>query len=338
LELVYVRGKNLEWVAGIGMALAMALLPAAAAASQNVATDTTLNVSTSGPAGRTQATATISVTDEYGLPAAGAVSIEDGNRVLAEVPLNSAGQATSTVSLLGGAHALRAVYSGDDTRMTSESAVSDVQTDAGSTPGYAISLTPISPSSFPMVLKQGTSGTAEVTVTPENNSALTAPMFVTLSCSGLPNQSSCTFTPQTVEILPTTPASCSSGSPASACPPISSMLVQTQTAGTAASATLPHKGSPIAWAFLLPGVIGFGGLAWGARRRAWLSRFALLVMLGMVTTLGATGCAPLYRYYQHGPGPPPATPTGTFNVTVTAQSSNGVSATVNSTTMVLTVQ
>lgn len=336
------RRKNLDWVAGLGLALAMAALPAAATAAQSVATETTLNVSTSDLAGHTQATATVSVTDENGLPAAGAVSIEDGSRILAETALNGAGQATAAVSLLSGQHALRAVYSGDATRKTSSSIESDVQGESSSTPGFGLSLTPVSPSSFPMVLAQGVSGTAEVTVTPENNSSLTAPMFVTLSCSGLPNLTSCTFTPATVEILPTTPATCSTGSPASQCPPVSSMLLQTDSTGTvgkAAPGTLPgRKSSPVAWAFLLPGVVGLGGLAWGARRRRWLSRLALVALLGVVTTLGASGCSPLYRYYQHGPGNNPATPTGTYNVIVTAQSSNGVTAITNTTTLVLTVQ
>jgi hypothetical protein len=61
-------------------------------------------------------------------------------------------------------------------------------------------------------------------------------------------------------------------------------------------------------------------------------------MLGIVATLGASGCSPLYRYYQHGPGNNPATPTGSYNLTITAQSSNGVTAITNNTTLVLTVQ
>jgi hypothetical protein len=342
LEQVYVRGKNLGWVAGLGMALAMAVLPAAADAAQSVATETTLNVNTSDRAGRTQATATVNVTDEYGLPASGTVDIEDGSRILAEAELDGTGKASATVSLLGGPHELRAVYSGDTTHMVSTSPVSEATGDSGGTPDFAISLTPITPTSFPMVLKQGASGTAEVTITPSNNASLTAPMFITLSCSGLPNLASCTFTPETVEILPSTPASCSTGSPAADCPPISSLLVQTEGPGTAAHASPrpqpQRKSSPVAWAFLLPGMAGLGGLAWGTRRRAWLSRLALVAMLGIVATLGASGCSPLYRYYQHGPGNNPATPTGTFNVTITAQSSNGVTAITNNTTMVLTVQ
>lgn len=335
LEQVYVRGKNLQWVAGLGMALAIAVLPAAAAAAQNVATATTLNIIANSPA---QATAIVTVIDESGLPAAGAVDIVEGSRILTEAPLNSAGQATATVTLPTGSHELHAVYSGDASHRASTSPVVEQQSDSGTTPDYAVSLAPVSPTSFPMVLKAGTSGTAQVTLTPQNNASLTAPMFVTLSCSGLPNQSSCTFTPATVEILPTTPTSCSSGAPASACPPVSSMLLQTVAGSTVRSSVSKHTSSPIAWAFLLPGVLGLGGLAWSTRRRAWLSRLALVALLGVVATLGATGCAPLYRYYQHGPGDTPATPAGTYTVIVTAQSNNGVSAITNNTTLVLTVQ
>lgn len=333
------RSLRLEWVAALGIALGMAALPVAAAAEQNVATETTLNVSTSNRAGRTTATATVNVTDEYGLPGSGAVNIQEGSRILAEAALDGTGKATATVNLTGGTHALQAVYTGDTTHMTSSSPVSEAHGTTSGTPNFGISLTPITPSSFPMVLAQGSSGTAEVTITPQNNAALTAPMFVTLSCSSLPNLTSCAFTPETIEILPTTPTSCSAGSPAAECPPISSLLVQTDSVGTAAkSLGSQRKSSPVAWAFLLPGALGLGGLAWGTRRRAWLSRLALVALLGVVGTLGVSGCAPLYRYYQHGPGNNPATPAGTYNITVTAQSSNGVTAITNNTTMVLTVQ
>jgi hypothetical protein len=190
-------------------------------------------------------------------------------------------------------------------------------------------------------VKAGQAGTVAVTITPQDNSALSAPMFITLSCSGLPTLASCTFTPESIEILPTTPVSCPTGSPAASCPPVSAMLIQTQGMGTSrAVPTTPlgRKSSPIAWAILLPGMLGLGGLAWGARRRAWLSRLALLAMIGLVTTLGTTACNPLYYYYNHGPTPTPATPTGTFNITVTGQSANGVTAITNSAPMVLTVQ
>jgi hypothetical protein len=330
------RSLRLEWVAGLALALAMAVLPAAAA-TQSVATETTLNVVTNDRTGHTLATVTVNVTGADGSPAKGAVSIQDGNNTLAAVALNGAGQATTTVGLLAGAHDLRAVYAGDEVHVASSSPISEVSGAASTTPNFQIAVTAVSPSSFPMVLKPGISGTAAVTITPENNSSLTTPMFVTLSCSGLPNLSFCTFTPENVQILPSTPASCPTGSPAASCPPVSSMLLQTQAASTAMNDSV-RKASPVAWALLLPGVLGLGGLAWGTRRKAWLSRLALVALLGVVTTLGASGCSPLYHYYQHGPGPTPATPAGTYNITVTAQSNNGVTAITNSTTIVLTVQ
>jgi len=334
------RGLRLEAVAGLGIALALAVLPAAAVAQQ-ITTHTSLTVETSVLGGRTQATISVAVAGADGLPVSGAVIIEDGNRELAEAALNSQGEATPVLSLAGGDHALRAVYAGDASHLSSASVTSNVSGSVSSTPNFALSLSPVAPSTLPLTLTAGQAGTIAVTIVPEDNAALTAPMFVTLSCSGLPSESSCTFTPATLEILPTTPASCPSGSSASACPPVSSMLLQTTEVGTTQvmRPRLPGSGgSPVAWAILLPGILGLGGLAWGARRRRWLQRLALVALMGLVTALGTTACKPLYNYYQHGPSHPPATPSGTYTVTVTGQSTNGVTAITNNTTMVLTVQ
>src|SRR5581483_3875407 len=98
------------------------------------------------------------------------------------------------------------------------SASANVTAQDSSTPSFQRSLTPVTPASFPMVLKAGAAGIANVTITPVNPSALTAPMFVTLSCSGLPNQASCTFSPESVEILPTTQTSCPAGTTGPTCP------------------------------------------------------------------------------------------------------------------------
>ena len=328
------RGLRLEWAAGLALALTLAALPASAAPS--VATQTTLTIQTSDQSGHTQATAAISVAGVDGTPASGTVILEDGNRQLAGVLLNSSGQATVAVSLPAGDHALRAVYTGDASHLESSSITSNVTGQASSTPNFAISLSTAS-----LTVADGNSGTVAVTLVPEDNAALSAPMFVTLSCSGLPSLASCTFTPESVEILPTTPASCPSGSPASACPPISSMLLQTQRVGTTQVVPPSNPGrrsSPVAWAILLPGMLGLGGLGWATRRRKWLNRLVLVALLGLVTTLGTTACNPLYYYYNHGPTVTPSTPTGTFTITVTGQSTNGVSAITNSNTFVLTVQ
>ena len=272
-----------------------------------MATQTTLTAETRDQGGRTQASVAVTVTGEDGLPATGAVAINDDGRPLAGVALNAAGQAKVVLDLAGGDHLLRAVYAGDATHQASASPLAGVHAMAGGgTPDFQISVAPAS-----LTLTPGDAGTVTVTVTPVNNPALTGPMFVTLSCSGLPDQASCAATPENLEILSTTHTNCSSGSPASACPPTSAMVIQTYAASGATASRQGKGSSPIAWAFLLPGALGLGGLAWGARRRLLLSRLSLLALVSLVTLLGTTGCNPRYSYEHHGPIPNPPTPAGT---------------------------
>jgi hypothetical protein len=345
LEQVQVRRMNrrslrLKLVAGLGMALALPLL-ATAATSANISTHTSLNVSASIVNGEAKTAVTVSVTGADGLPASGAVAIVEGDRQLAGAVLDASGQATAQLTLAAGNHNLSAVYAGDKTHVSSVSPQDTAQVGTTGAPGFSLSLTPVSPAALPMVLTAGSAGTLNVTVTPINQTALTAPMFVTLSCSGLPNQSACSFSPATVEILPTTPSSCASGSPASACPPLGTMVLQTQSENNPIHIIASNAGNgtgSVQWAILLPGILGLGGLAWGARRRAWLSRLSLLAMVALVTVLGTTACNPNYYYYNHGPGNVPATPSGTYTINVTGQSSNGITAQTQNTPFVLTVQ
>lgn len=342
------RNVRSKWIFGLGIALLLPMTQGSAAHAQATATvlptQTTLSLDARGLAGASQTTATVSVFGADGQPATGVVNFDDGNRVLAEAELK-AGEASAPLTLPAGSHALRAVYAGDAAHQASASDGTQVQTQASSsvTPTFQLSLAAVSPSTLPMTLTPGDSGTVTVTVTPLNNAALTAPMFVTLSCSGLPSQAACTFTPSSVEISSTTPASCPTGSAATACPPTSQMVISTQAQRTvtpipAHYRTAGRKGTPISFALLLPGILGLGGLAWGARRRRWLQRLALVALVGLVTTLGMTACNPFYYYYNHGPTPAAPTPAGTYTVTVVGQSSNGVTATTVPTTMVLTVQ
>ncbi len=318
------RGLRLEIVAGLGIALTMPVLAMAAESSQALATQTTLSTETRDQGGRTLATFTVTVSGEDGLPATGAVSIKDHGRPLAGAALNSQGQAKIQLDLPAGEHLLRAVYSGDTTHRGSVSLANPAQGQTGTgTPDFQVSVTPAT-----LSLTAGQSGTVTASITPVNASALTAPMFVTLSCSGLPDQSSCTFTPESIEIL-------QNGS--SAIP--SSMVVQTEAASTASTAPARQRDSnPIAWAFLLPGALGLVGLAWGSRRCTWLSRLSMVALVGLVTVLGATACNPRYDYLNHGPPQNPATPAGNYTVSVTAQSSNGIAATTHTITMALTVK
>ncbi|MGD0548327.1 MAG: Ig-like domain-containing protein [Terracidiphilus sp.] len=323
------RGLRLELIAGLGIALSMPALAVAAESEQTLATQTTLSAETRDQGGSTQAAVAISVNGEDGLPATGAVTISDQGKLLAGLALNAQGQAKAVLDLPGGDHLLRAVYAGDATHKTSVSGEARVQATVTAPPDFQIFVAPAA-----LTLTPGDAGTITVTIKPVNNAGLTAPMSVTLSCSGLPDEASCNFTPENPEILSTTPISCPAGSAASACPPTSTMVIQTLAESTA-SAT--RHSAPIAWAFLLPGVLGLGGLAWGARRSRLLRRLSLMALLGLITLLGATACNPRYAYEHHGPVPNPPTPAGTYTIIVTGQSSNGVTAITHNTTLALTV-
>lgn len=314
------RGLRLELVAGLGIALAMPALAIAAASSQGLATQTALTAETRDQHGRTQATASITVTGEDGMPATGAVAITDHGKPVAGAALNAKGQASIVVSLPAGSHSLSAVYQGDATHQSSASVPAAAQAQVSATPTFTVSVAPAT-----LSLTAGQSGTAIVSVTPQNAASLTTPMFVEVSCAGLPDQSSCTFSPQTVEILPGATAAVTS-----------SMTIGTQAASRTSSALA--RPNTVAWAVLFPGALGLIGLAWGGRRRRWLQRLSLVALVGLITMLGTTACAPRYNYYNHGPIPNPATPSGTYTVSVNAQSSDGVTAITQSTTLALTVQ
>jgi hypothetical protein len=299
------------------MALA---LPALA----STATQTTLAVVTHDQDGRTQANATVTVTGSDGTPASGAVIFKDGSRQLGGAALDANGQATAAITLPGGEHALRAVYVGSSSYQASASSASSVLATTSGSVNFAITVSPASAS-----VTAGNAATTTVSVTPENNSSLTSPLFVTLSCSALPSQSSCGFTPTEVEILSNSTSALTS-----------TMVISTEAEGTTkltAPAGSGRAASPMALALLLPGIFGLGGLAWGARKRPWMQRLVLLALIGLVTVVGTTGCSPLYDYYHHGPTTTPSTPAGSYTITVTGQSSNGVTATTNSTTFALTV-
>ena len=315
------RCLRLELFAGLGLALA---LPAMAVESpRGVATETTVTAETQDLNGHTQATLTLRVAGQDGQPAHGAVVIADEGETLAGVALDAEGGATTVLTLAPGEHGLTAQYTGDTTHQSSRSQVTPVRAATGTTPDFSIAIAPATIS-----LAQGQSGTVTASVTPVNASSLTAPMFVTLSCSGLPDQASCTFTPESIEILPNATVAVTS-----------SMDLATVAASTSRM-TRPREGNAhhVVWAILLPGTLSLAGLAFGARRRRWLMRVCLMSLVGLFAMLGTTACNPLYYYKNHGPSANLPTPAGTYTMSVTAQSSNGITAITHTTTMVLTVQ
>ena len=341
----FCRALRLNTVVGFAFVLAaFCLLPAGRAfglTTTSTALASQSSTQTCPTSGQTVALTTLSVTvsGSGGVPT-GTVNIEDeagGTPVqLASATLNSSGQATVVLYLSNGTHTLLAVYAGDTNFQTSTSLPASAPISSQCNTTVAVSVTNVTPSSSSaMTLTAGQTGTATVTVVPSQTfvASLTlsgAPVFITVSCSGLPSLSTCTFTPESIEILPGQ----SAGVP-------SSMLIQTQAANVpSASNSKPSSrhSDPLALAILFPGMLGLGGLAWGARRRRWLSRLALVAIVGLITSLGTTACSPLYDYYHHGPGSSLPTPSGNYTVTITAQSNNGVTAVTNSTTMALTIK
>jgi hypothetical protein len=325
------RGLRLELVAGLGIALWMPALAVVAAQAQSGSTTTTL---TAGSLSGCDQTLAISVT-AGGQPASGIVAIDDefnGSEVqLGSAQLNSSGAANPTIALASGSHTLTAVFAGSSSGQDSTSSPINLSIPSGCS--FMAAVSNLAPATNPVnTLTPGQSGTATVSIIPSPGytATLTAPTFVTLSCSGLPDQASCSVTPQSVELLPTTTT-----------PPTSSMVIQTLAVSTTSSlpSNRPGKGSsPINWAFLLPGALVLGGLGWGARRRRWLKRISLMALVCLATLMGTTACNPRWYYLNHGPFPNPPTPAGTYAVTVTAQSSNGVTAITQTTTFALTVK
>jgi len=328
------RSPRLELIAGLGFALAVSALGTVAARAQAASTTTTLVAQSSESGGCSLTSLAVNVSNAADTPS-GSVSIQDdaGSApvTLASAPLNSSGQASFTFALEDGAHSLSAVYAGNTDFLGSTSTAAPVTISSQCDSTFVVSVSNLTPSTTAntLTLTPGQSGTATILVTPSQQyvSTLTAPVFITISCSGLSDLANCNFTPENVEILPNQNAAVTS-----------SMVMQTYAASTTSlpPAHQPGNGS-IAWAFLLPGALGLSGLAWGARRRVLLSRLSLVALVGLVTLLGTTACNPRYNYEHHGPAANPATPAGSYVVTVTAQSSNGVNAVAHSTTFVLKV-
>lgn len=320
------RSVRLELVAALGVALAG---PAWAAGPQAAteSTATTLSAETRIQNGHTLASFAVAVKGWDGIPASGTVVIEEDGRQLEGAALSAEGQARLELALPAGDHSLTAIYSGDATHEGSVSPAAKVRTQATSTPDFQLTVNPAS-----VTLTAGQSSGPPVTpsivvsLAPVNTGSLTGPMFVTLACSGFPDQSSCTFTPENVEILPNATAAVTS-----------SMIVTTQNRNRTAQHRRPDQ-NPVAWAVLLPGTLALGGLAFSARRRRWLSRLSLLALVGLVTVLGATACAPRYNYYNHGPPFNLPTPAGSYTLQITAQSSNGITATTHTVSFGLVVK
>src|SRR5215472_7612619 len=133
------RIVRLELVAA---ALSVALASPAVAWEGPQGTQTTLSAETRVQNGHTVAAFAVGVRGEDGLPAAGAVVIEEGGRHLAGAALSGEGQARLEFGLPPGQHNLSAIYTGDAAHKGSRSAIAGVRAQATATPGFSVSVNP----------------------------------------------------------------------------------------------------------------------------------------------------------------------------------------------------
>lgn len=274
----------------------------------------------SSTAGGSGVTFTANVSDSLGNRATGGiVTLENsaGASLGSAFVKNGAATLTLDQQLSGN---LYAVYSGS-TGFRSSTAEAQASASASTLPDFSITANPAS-----LSLSPGQYGTIVLTITPLNGFN----QMVTLSCSGNPAASTCTFSPTTL-------------TPANGAPATSSLQISTQAAsGKGAQLAWPYRSfgrsSHTVYAVVLPGLLALVGL--GSLRKR--SGFNVLGMLGIAalfiaSTLGLTACSQLYDYYKHSPVATPGIAAGNYTVTVAAYSSNGATVTSHTLTIALTV-
>jgi len=211
----------------------------------------------------------------------GTVTFDNGSTMLGTGTLNGMGVATLEVMNLPlGANSITASYGGDTnyTSATSEATIVNVLA-----PSFNLSS-----SNNALTISQGQSGSATISLTPVGGFS----SAVQFSCSGLPEYSTCTFSPQTI-----TP----SGSAAT---------TTTMTISTNVATRMLAWLAGISYAEVL--LLSFGGIRRGRRNgRRILGVSSLL--LGAIALSGAVGCG-------SGSAPKNVTPPGASTVTVTGTS------------------
>ena len=272
-------------------------------------TTTALTASASSVAVGTSVTFTATVTGGSGaLAPTGTVTFNDGMTALGTGTLNASGVATySATALAAGPHSVTASYGGDTNNAASTSSAAAVTVWPGA-PAFTLAVSPGTGS-----FSAGKPAVITVTVTSVNgfNAA------TTLACSGLPKNSTCTF------------------SSASITPTVSGMATSTLTIATdtKTTAALQHESlmtdrsplrHPIAIAGALAVFLLFPLLGGKNRKlRKLLLTLSSAMLIATLASIGITGC-----------GGGPTTPKGTYMIQV-----NGTAGTLSgSATYSLTVQ
>ena len=273
-------------------------------------------------------TATAEVNDSLGHPvtggivsflaAPGSAGLRTGQS-LGSAVVDATGHAAIKLSPLPPQVSIQAVYSPGAGVAPSSSAATLVSADVTGIPDFTVTANPSS-----VTTKQGGFATTVLTVTPINNFS----EAVTLSCSNLPGQAFCNFTPAIGSTAPT-------GTETQAHAYTSTLEITTQ---AASGAVAPpdfglggHAGTALA--IVLPGLLALAGLASRGRRFfGVLGVVALMVMVG-----GLSGCSQRYGYLKHPPSTAEGTPLGTFTVNIAAFGNSGSAVTSHNILITLAV-
>jgi hypothetical protein len=214
-------------------------------------------------------TAVVSPQSGSNLPT-GTVTFLDGSTNLGTAQLSASGGATlNLTSLPAGTHSVSASYGGDTNDSPSISSVLTVDVSA---PEYAMVVSGTS-----VNLTAGQPSSLTVTLIPENGFNLP----ITLACTGLPQGTTCTFSPSTV-----TP---------NGAPVMSTVSFMASNQAALAPMQVPQRapGGRFAFGWVMPwGFISMLGLAKTRRRSRiaqWLLRFAVVATL-TAGSLWLSGC------------------------------------------------
>ena len=224
--------------------LFLGMVAGAAAAENATATQTTLTVATDNAGPRTRATLTAHVSGDRGAPS-GVVNFRSGQTDLGSALVDSEGKASLQTDLLpAGSHPVVAIYQGQSVYLNSISNAELVQANVSTAAGFTVAATPTSLSTA-----VGGFVSSNVTVTPVNGFNA----YVSLSCSGLPINTTCTFTPLNVQAACTT----SAGGAQTCTPGTSVMQIQTQTPSPNQDRAQQRCGDA-ALCLRVPGIVWFG--------------------------------------------------------------------------------
>ncbi|HEY0757624.1 MAG TPA: Ig-like domain repeat protein [Acidisarcina sp.] len=265
-------------------------------------TTTTLSASALSVLTGTSVTFTATVAGVTGAPpATGVVTFTDGSSVLGTASLSSSGVAMySSTALTIGTHAITASYSGDVPNLGSISPVVNV-TITAPPPDFTLNFNPAS-----ATIASGNSATTTITLTPTNgfNTA------TTFSCTGLPLNATCTFSP--ASLTPNGAAVTSTLTIATGVKVTAAISNPSELPRTGAGTILAdlRLGRAIAGSGMLLAILLWPGLTGRRSGGKWLS-FAALAVVAAGSMLSVTGCG--------GGSDSSKTPAGVSTISVMAQ-------------------